>query len=121
VAICIHAAGPGAAFSGTSSVRGPRRSAPVRAAAVRTWAVPLRLALPFLAALLLRAAPAFLTAVPPLAAPAWAAIRAFRARLDFEAVIPSFASGDVAAGAAQSVSTQRERHLTPGLYLRLLA
>jgi len=44
-----------------------------------------------------------LTAVPPLApflaaplrAPAWAAARALRARLDFEAVIASFASGDV--------------------------
>ena len=36
---------------------------------------------------------AFLTAVPPLAAPAWAPIRAFRARLDFEAVIARFASG----------------------------
>jgi hypothetical protein len=34
-----------------------------------------------------------LTAVPLLAA-AWAAIRALRARLDFEAVIASFASGD---------------------------
>jgi hypothetical protein len=44
-----------------------------------------------------------LTVLPPLAtflAAAWAPIRAFRARLDFEAVIASFASGDVTAGAA---------------------
>jgi len=40
--------------------------------------------------------------VPPLAA-AWAPIRAFRARLDFEAVIASFASGNVTAGAAHTV------------------
>jgi hypothetical protein len=63
--------------------------------------VPFRLALPFLAAVPLRAAPAFLTAVPPLAALAWVRARAFRARLDFEAVIPSFASGDLRAGAAR--------------------
>jgi len=50
-----------------------------------------------------RAALPFLTVVPLLAAflapPAWAPIRAFRARLDFEAVIASFASGDFTAGA----------------------
>jgi hypothetical protein len=79
-------------------------------------AVPLRAALPFLAAVPLRAAPAFLTAVPPLAALAWAAIRAFRARLDFEAVIPSFASGDFTAvpGVLRAaLGAQRDRHLTP--------
>jgi hypothetical protein len=69
-------------------------------ATVRAWAaVPVRLALPFPAVLPLRTAPAFLTAVPPLAALARA--RAARARLDFEAVIPSFASGDFRTSAAR--------------------
>jgi hypothetical protein len=55
-----------------------------------------------------------LTAVPLLAA-AWAAIRALRARLDFEAVIASFASGDGIGLelCARPADTQRDRHLTP--------
>jgi hypothetical protein len=65
-------------------------------------AVPSRPALPFL------------TVVLPLLAAAWAAIRALRARLDFEAVIASFASGDVTDwSCARSADTQRGRHLTP--------
>jgi hypothetical protein len=60
-------------LSWTTFVRAPRSGAPFRGAAVRTW--------PLLTA--------FLTAVPPpvLAALAWARARAFRARLDFDAVI----------------------------------
>ena len=78
---------------------------PFRAAAVRTGplpdAPPLRVALEFL------------TAVPPRAALAWAAIRAFRARVDFDAVIR--ASPPMISRlplCARSLDTQRDRHLT---------
>jgi hypothetical protein len=73
--------------------------APFLAALASLAAPPFLLALVFLAALASLAAPPFLLAPPFLAAlafllappflawPAWAPLRAFRARLDFEAVI----------------------------------
>src|SRR6266700_2573027 len=113
VAICIQGAGPRSeASSRTSIVRGPRaaapfRTAPLRAAPFRSLAaVPLGFAVP------LRTALPPLAAVPPLAAPAWAPVRALRARLDFEAVIASFASGDFTGwSCTRSTGTQRGRHL----------
>jgi hypothetical protein len=49
--------------------------------------VPFLVVAPFLAALPFVLAPPFLLALPFLAGAAWAPLRAFRARLDFEAVI----------------------------------